>query len=186
MANSNHSACVELRNHTMTVVARLNPTAKWSPQPQDSIKMSQRDTNLQLYYYWAHFPHAEAAASVVAELYSALSENTVIKKHLTFLSRVTRNYLFCLALTTPPSHLVGRINHFTANCNTTPRMLWVALGLLCLNSAWGDTAVIKCYICQLFHRDNEEGKGNTGGGSGGRDKRRWDNAPQCTVWRDDC
>lgn len=33
----------------------------------------------------------------------------------------------------------------------------MALGSLCLDNARGDTGLIKCYICQLFHRDNEEG-----------------------------
>lgn len=44
----------------------------------------------------------------------------------------------------------------------------MASGSLCLVGARGDTAVIKCYICQLFRRHNEEeGREAGGGGSGG-------------------
>ncbi|TNN50451.1 hypothetical protein EYF80_039377 [Liparis tanakae] len=42
-------------------------------------------------------------------------------------------------------------------------------GSLRLDSARGDTGVIKCYICQLFHGDNEEG----GDGWRARGREHW-------------
>lgn len=76
--------------------ARDEHRCKWSPQPQDSIKSSQCDTNLQLYYCRSPLtppspphptpPQPRTVATVAAALlHPALSENTVIKKHLTFL-----------------------------------------------------------------------------------------------------
>lgn len=85
----------------------------------------------------------------------------------------------------PPPRLAGRINHFAANCNATPfsfffLWLWAVLACLRLDSARGDTAVIKCYICQLFHGGQWGREGTTGKQATEKSRRRVE-VRQCST-----
>ena len=76
------------KSHMVTVVARRGPNTAANEVLSHKTPLKRRNVIpiCNFIIAGAHFPHASTAATVAAAvLHSALSENTVIKKHLTFL-----------------------------------------------------------------------------------------------------
>lgn len=118
----------KLRGVTAAGKARAEPCYKWSPHPQDSIKPSRCDTNLQLYYRPDLLPPNHPAPLPISASCHCKPPPCSIRHYQKTQSLKSiwpfcsgyREITFPIWFLVPPPRLVWRINHFTANCNATP------------------------------------------------------------------